>query len=751
MRNIYLSCVLLIMSCTHSKPVFNGSFEAFDKKTQMPSGWLFGFNTDQQKAYRIQVDSFVRQNMRFSISIEKIGNDADFYALDYSINKIFDGDQVTLSGFIKTQDVESGYAGLWMRFNESPVKLYAFENMKNHGIRGTKDWQEVSITLPYDAAKVKSMHFGGLLVGDGKAWFDNMKILINDKPIGEVQLKSIKSKKADLDTSFRYSSGINNIALDEQQKTNLVLAGQFWAFLKYHHPSIAAGELNWDAELFKLLSNVLGAKNNQTLSIALESFLDKLPTPKACTKCDALTRDKYELKPDYGSLFNTGIVNESLRNKLTYVLHNRNTDDGYYLRIANNGNPEFSSENAYLSMNYPDAGYRLLSLFRFWGMINYYFPYRNVIGEDWNAVLSSSLVDFVQAKSDMDYSLACLKLIARIKDTHANIFGFNKALNQFKGKYAAPFQAQFIEQKLVITALHTDTLNVKKMLKVGDIITKIGDVDLDKLVKKFLPLTAGSNYETQLRDLPAEFLLRSNADKVKLTIKRGTRAMEYITPMGNLNYAYKDPFYDRAVPYKIMKENIGYIFPGKYKNIMLPEIKKHFKNVKGMIIDMRCYPNEFMPFTFGAFLKSEQSPFVKFTVGSPSFPGAFRFVKPIDNGGITYSNNSSIDQFLGRVIVIVNSTTQSQAEYTTMAFQSSKNVKVLGSTTAGADGDVSSIVLPGGVITRISGLGVFYPDGRPTQRLGVKIDYKVYPTINGITSGKDELLDKAKELLIKGW
>src|SRR3984885_1513904 len=98
------------------------------------------------------------------------------------------------------------------------------------------------------------------------------------------------------------------------------------------------------------------------------------------------------------------------------------------------------------------------------------------------------------------------------------------------------------------------------------------------------------------------------------------------------------------------------------------------------------------------------------------------------------------NKYKGKVVVIVNAETQSQAEYTTMAFQSSPNVTVIGSTTAGADGNVSSIVLPGGISTLISGLGVLYPDGTVTQRKGVKIDEVVKPTIAGIKAGKDELL-----------
>jgi hypothetical protein len=47
---------------------------------------------------------------------------------------------------------------------------------------------------------------------------------------------------------------------------------------------------------------------------------------------------------------------------------------------------------------------------------------------------------------------------------------------------------------------------------------------------------------------------------------------------------------------------------------------------------------------------------------------------------------------------------------------------VIGSTTAVADGNVSTIPLPGGLRPMISGIGVFYPDKPPTQRVGIVPD-----------------------------
>ena len=43
----------------------------------------------------------------------------------------------------------------------------------------------------------------------------------------------------------------------------------------------------------------------------------------------------------------------------------------------------------------------------------------------------------------------------------------------------------------------------------------------------------------------------------------------------------------------------------------------------------------------------------------------------------------------------------------------------------------------------ISGIGVFYPDNKPTQRIGILADVEAHPTIAGIRDGRDEVLEEA--------
>jgi C-terminal processing protease CtpA/Prc len=104
----------------------------------------------------------------------------------------------------------------------------------------------------------------------------------------------------------------------------------------------------------------------------------------------------------------------------------------------------------------------------------------------------------------------------------------------------------------------------------------------------------------------------------------------------------------------------------------------------------------------------------------------------------------------GKVVVLVDETSLSRAEYTAVALQSAPHTVVIGSMTAGADGDLSGFPLPGGLRTAISGVGVFYPDGAPTQRVGVHVDIEVHPSIRGIRAGRDEVMEAAVHQIVPG-
>lgn len=82
-----------------------------------------------------------------------------------------------------------------------------------------------------------------------------------------------------------------------------------------------------------------------------------------------------------------------------------------------------------------------------------------------------------------------------------------------------------------------------------------------------------------------------------------------------------------------------------------------------------------------------------------------------------------------------------------MAYRLSPRAKVFGSQTAGADGNVERITLPGGNKVVYTSIGVYYPDRTETQGMGIVPDVKVRPTVEGIREGRDEVLEAALEYL----
>ncbi len=157
---------------------------------------------------------------------------------------------------------------------------------------------------------------------------------------------------------------------------------------------------------------------------------------------------------------------------------------------------------------------------------------------------------------------------------------------------------------------------------------------------------------------------------------------------------------------------------------------------KGLVIDIRNYPSEFVVFALGSHLVERSTPFACFTMGDPANPGAFHWRSPL-------SLTPASPRYTGKIVILVDEVSVSQSEYTAMAFRAAPGATVVGSTTAGADGNVSPIPLPGGLRSMISGIGVFYPDKTPTQRVGIIPDIEARPTIRGIRAGRDEVLEVA--------
>lgn len=539
--------------------------------------------------------------------------------------------------------------------------------------------------------------------------------------------------KADLDHQFDNGSAIASIPLDARKITDLAVLGKVWGFVKYYHPAVCTGEYNWDYELFRVLPKVMQCNNDKERNEILFIWISQLGDFKT-EKFKQPDSARVKLYPDIQWINDVAILGAPLSTQLNKIRNAKRTFTGYYLGVGKGGNPEFKNENGYAATRYPDAGFRLLAIYRYWNIIQYFFPYKYLMGENWNDVLTEFIPKFVNASDEFVYKQAVLSMIVRIHDTHAIMYG-DPGLKNFRGSNYAALKICFIENKAVVTDYLNKDLGRKTGLQKGDIITSINGKSVDTIIKEMLPFTSGSNYRTQLRNM-SYYLLSTGDTILNVNYQRA------LTVQSANIACYKPglvPWVDSRLDtcFKYVAPDIAYLYPDTMRNNYLNGLLPGLMKTKGMIIDMRCYPPSDVLNTLSRYLLPEKAPFARFTYGDLVNPGYFIFGKPQEIG----SRNS--DHYKGRVVIIVDEYTQSAGEFTSMAFRAVPHATVIGTATAGADGNVSYLFLPGGVRTRFSGIGVYYPDGRETQRVGIVPDITVQPTIQGIIEGRDEMLEKA--------
>ena len=549
-------------------------------------------------------------------------------------------------------------------------------------------------------------------------------------------------------TEYRQIAGVRYY--NSEDVSNIAVLCKVWGYLKYYHPCVVEGKYNWDDELIKMMPKVLKSKTKDERNNILSEWVTSLGEFKQDI-FPAISPDSVKMYPDLDWIKDRKELGSLSTQLIKIKTAKRPSDRSRYVEFKKGiGNPVFLNEKAYTEMSYPNAGYRLVALFRYWNIIQYYFPYKYAIGENWDHVLTEFIPQFIYAKNELAYKLTLLKLVACIHDSHGYLF--DKVIQEYKGNYMVPFYVSFIDGKPVVTDTLITFSEKNYPLKIGDVILKVNGKSVDRIISEQLPYISGSNLSSQLCKFSLE-IMRGNSKSMNVTFKRGNdvfskdMACYRMNSPGFRNMVHKDKPLYRLIS---KEKNIGYIYLGSLSGGIVPG----FSNTKGLIIDLRCYPNGKMIKGYLNMHQLYHKPvkFVKFTSTNFLQPGLFTYSKEYCTDVFKKISSDCFPKtgfYKGRVIILVNELTQSHAEYMAMIYRCSPTATVIGSTTAGADGDVSFITFPGNIQTMMTGLGVYYPDGRETQRVGIVPDIVVGPTIKGIREGRDEVLEKGIELIEK--
>ncbi|WP_052444252.1 S41 family peptidase [Flammeovirga sp. OC4] len=526
------------------------------------------------------------------------------------------------------------------------------------------------------------------------------------------------------------------------QTTKIESFSKVWGFLKYYHPEIAKGKKDWDQEYLSKIEVIKQIQTKDELNEFYSKWIKGLGEVPECITCNDEIPDSLKVNLNLDWISNSSLFNNEVKKQLDYIKTNRNQGDNYYVSAAPEiGNTLFPNEKRYAESTYPSENMRLLALARYWNIIDYFFPYKYKTDDNWEDVLPAQIPNFIEAKDSVEYHLAVLKMVAKINDSHGYVIFDNYIVNEFWGDNYVPFLFHTYEDKVVVTDFFDEKLCKNNDIQRGDIITAVNQQSMEDRINYIAEYYGGSNKNAVMRDmLPSIF--NGKSDSLDITFERnGKQLNKKIRRYPLDSIAFNMPYDTSTV--KILNDGIVYFNMDLLKEKEALNILEKHKNAKAMIFDVRNHSDGFAMYEVAKFLNDKKKEFSQFSKPNLKYPGTYTFYT--DSSG--YCGEENEDYYKGKVILLCNAYTQSHAEYTLMALQTAPNVTLIGSQTAGADGNVSEIPLPGGITTLISGIGVFYPDGRETQRIGIVPDIEVYPTPEGLKANKDEILDKALETI----
>jgi C-terminal processing protease CtpA/Prc len=543
-------------------------------------------------------------------------------------------------------------------------------------------------------------------------------------------------------TSFSISSIGQNLPNTTKIKDFI----KVWGFLKYYDPSVATGNIDWDSVFIQHIPNIIGAKNSNQYRSEILAVINS--AGKSAKSGSNNLRDSLFIfnKVTNSWINNSKTFDDRIKNQLQQIYDNRNQDSNRYIKM-NYMTPDFNGEKRYDSMTFPELKYRLLFLSRFWNIINYFAPYKYMIGENWDDVLIKYIPRFMNTTDTVSYYKAWMELAKALHDGHSQLTLNNQdtQLNELVfGKYTVPFHCQILDGQVVVRKISDDSLCKIAGIRRGDVILKLGNESVEKEMEVKRKYISASNELSSDHQL-SRFVLDGETPMAHLTVKRRnkvfTTTIERISSSKDFQKNWRQIFNYTSgnSVFQKLDDSILLIYAAQIWSGNIDTVRSQIKQSKAIIFDVRNYPNGENYAIYNLFdIFLNKAKIINYsTVALPDFPSLFKWTPSSKIGGI------NMKSYRGKVVILCDERTQSQGEYTCMALQTIPRSITIGTQTAGADGNQTPVPIGGGLQIFYSGCGIYYPNKTQTQRTGIKIDIHVRKTIAAIKNNQDEILERA--------
>jgi C-terminal processing protease CtpA/Prc len=397
-------------------------------------------------------------------------------------------------------------------------------------------------------------------------------------------------------------------------------------------------------------------------------------------------------------------------------------------------------ERDYADTPYPEVEYRILAGYKIWGAIRYFFAYRDLGDQDWDEVFAQYLPKLIAAKDALEYNRAVAEMLTHTSDSQTIVH--SPELDRYFGEATPGLTLRLIEKKPVVVGVSEEAEAAG--VRIGDVVRMIDGENIVDRFHREERLTPASTTQS-IGYLLMQRILNGPPDSIaQITVEGAGERIRNIRLKRTAAESAPEP--DEAEPFKLINARIGYADLCRLKPAEVDGMFERFRRTRGIIFDMRCGDQQ-TAYDIAPRLTDKRDTPAAIVTGPmalwPDIPDQSTGTSVSSYFSVRTVSASKKPKYAGKTVMLIDERTQGPAEFAGLLFEAANNTQFIGTPSAGASGETTNFVVPGGVAIEFSGTEVRHPNGGALQRLGLQPAGTVAPTIAGIRARRDEVLDKA--------
>ncbi|MEN0067034.1 MAG: S41 family peptidase [Myxococcota bacterium] len=366
-----------------------------------------------------------------------------------------------------------------------------------------------------------------------------------------------------------------------------------------------------------------------------------------------------------------------------------------------------------------NAETRLAAVGVTWALFQHFFPYFEDVDVDWDAALSTALRETFKVDRGADLVPVLERLVAKTRDGHGRVQS-----SRF-GRFGwLPLGLSLIEDQLVVTASETPKIQV------GEVVTVIDGVPVAVALEDQRKTIAASD---QLLKVSAASRLSRKPLGAKVPVELGNPPRTVV-----LEALRRSPPPPERPNVEVLDDGVVYLNLNRAPWTEVEAALPTLANAPGVVIDVRRYPTDagyrLLPHLMDA-------PCHHDWMWLPEIHRPDR----VDWGwtGLGWSIEPAEPHIQGAVVWLTTPFAISYAESVLGHVKAHDLGSVVGGPSAGTNGNVNPILVPGDYEIVWTGMRVTQHDGTRHFGVGTRPDVPVTPTLEAVRAGRDVYRDAA--------